>query len=485
MAAMQTDHYQTAGLVLLLAAMLFLTLAFLGRGGSLSPVLIVSAMGLFLTGILILTFSRGESPDATVAGLLPVQHQLNTASLLSRAGCRDAALFIPAPEREGTVGQFHALPPWTPGVPDAGAGSYQHQGRPGILLPPAALPLLKDLENRFRLRVPDGADAIGQVMQEVGEDCLGIASGVSAVVDAEEIRVDLVRFALYPACRYVRGISPDACLLNPCTVCSLLACLAVRSTGRECRIASVTLDDRTESVHLVLTFAPPVPAEPAVAVVEPVTPINEEPSVAVVEPVSSVPEEPAVAVVEEPAPVVAAEPVTMIPAEPAISIPEEPENPVWWSRHPGSQRFRYLRMDESVIPIPKERVLSVPEERAVPVAEPAAPTPVEAPVAVAEPVMTLPVESTGVVAEPVVPVPEEPVAPTVEPAAPVQKEPAVTAVEPAAPVPEESAVPVPEEPAPSGTRKKRRSRTTRKKQSAVVEEGVPPGTRKKRRPSGP
>jgi len=455
MAAMQTDHYQTAGLVLLLAAMLFLTLAFLGRGGSLSPVLIVSAMGLFLTGILILTFSRGESPDATVAGLLPVQHQLNTASLLSRAGCRDAALFIPAPEREGTVGQFHALPPWTPGVPDAGAGSYQHQGRPGILLPPAALPLLKDLENRFRLRVPDGADAIGQVMQEVGEDCLGIASGVSAVVDAEEIRVDLVRFALYPACRYVRGISPDACLLNPCTVCSLLACLAVRSTGRECRIASVTLDDRTESVHLVLTFAPPVPAEPAVAVVEPV---------------SSVPEEPAVAVVEEPAPVVAAEPVTMVSAEPAISIPEEPENPVWWSRHPGSQRLRYLRMDESVIPIPKERVLSVPEERAVPVAEPAAPTPVEAPVAVAEPVMTLPVESTGVVAEPVVPVPEEPVAPTVEPAAPV---------------PEESAVPVPEEPAPSGTRKKRRSRTTRKKQSAVVEEGVPPGTRKKRRPSGP
>ncbi|MDD1658097.1 MAG: hypothetical protein LUQ41_06540 [Methanomicrobiales archaeon] len=398
MSSEENDPYQRAGLVLILAAMLFLILAFLGAGGPVAPALIVSSLGLFLTGILLLTFSRGQTPDPAVLSLLAVQHQLNTATLLSRAGCRDPPLFIPFAELDGRVAQFHALPPEAPPCPDTGAASASHRGAPGILLPPACLPLLRELEARFHLRIPADPGRIPQVIREVAEEILEIAARVGAAVEGEEVRVDLLGFTLYPGCRAAREASPDACLQNPCTICSLLACVAVRATGRECRIVSVDLDDRSESVHLVISFrapvrekpavpAPvvsisPVPAEPVFhvpvepvslipeelvvrAMEEPATPIPEEPvspsmedlvkrameglvSPSVEEPDSPVPKEPVIPMAEELTAPVPAEPVTPMAEEPVreqpvIPVPEVSEVPVWWSRHPGSRRLRYLR----------------------------------------------------------------------------------------------------------------------------------------------
>ncbi len=382
----ENDPYQKGGLALLLAAMFFLILAFLGAGGATQPALIISSLGLFLTGILLLTFSRGSSPDPSVSSLLSIQHQLNTATLLSRAGCRDPPLYIPTPELEGGVGQFHALPPESPPCQIAGAAPASHRRRPGILLPPASLPLLKELEAGFHLRIPADPGRLPQVIREVAEETLELAARVLTAVEPEEVRVDLLRFTLYPGCRAARAVSPDACLQNPCTICSLIACIVVRATGRECRIASLALDDRSESVHLTISFSPPVrekptapvPAEsvppvPAEAVfpgpVEPVSLTHEEQAApAMGKPITSFPGELVTAVSEEPVPPgtdgaisrVQEEREPMIPEErvaPAMDEPAtplskepaapemtgEPEIPVWWSRHPGSRRLRYLR----------------------------------------------------------------------------------------------------------------------------------------------
>ncbi|MDD1660477.1 MAG: hypothetical protein LUQ62_04645 [Methanomicrobiales archaeon] len=404
----ENDPYERSGLVLLLAAMLFLILAFLGGNEPIAPALIVASLGLFLTGILLLTFSRSLSPDPVVASLLPVQHQLNTASLLSRSGCRDPALFIPAPEQAGKVMQFHTLSPDAAGPPRSEAGLARHNREPGILLPPACLPLLKELEGRFHLRIPTDPGRLPQVIREVAEETLEIAARVVATGGTEEIRVDLLQFTLYPGCRAARETSPDVCLRNPCTICSLLACLVVRATGKECRIASVDLDDRSESVYLVISFRPLVPEEPAVQVSEePVPPVPAEPVFSgPVEPVSLAPEEQAASamdepitpfpeelvppvpeepvpagmdgavsqVQEEPEPMVPEEQVASAMEEPATPIPKEPvspvmmgepEVPVWWSRHPGSRRLRYLP-EEPAAPVPAAPAAPVAEEPATP-----------------------------------------------------------------------------------------------------------------------
>jgi hypothetical protein len=440
MSSEQSDPYQRAGPVLLLAAMLFLILAFLGGSQPIAPALIVSSLGLFLTGVLLLTFSRGETPDPVVASLLPVQHQINTATLLSRSGCRDPPLFIPFPELDGRVAQFHALPPGSPPCQGTEAAPASHHGRPGILLPPACLPLLKELETRFHLRIPSDPERIAQVIREVTEEILEVAARVVATVEGEEVRVDLLHFSLYPGCREARAASPDACLLSPCTICSLLACLTVRATGREGRIVSMDLDDRSESVHLVFSFRPPVREEPAVAspVVSvspvptgpvfplpvgpvypvpggvvapavstpvtpsaetPVTPVPEEPVSVVPDGqeapameapatptpvllVTPVPEEPVPSdmeveksqVQEEPEPLVPGEGGASATGEPATPIAGEavspamvgePEVTVWWSSHPGSRRLRYLRKEDSVIPVLQRPGISVPEEERI------------------------------------------------------------------------------------------------------------------------
>jgi hypothetical protein len=340
----ENDPYKRAGLGIILGAMLFLilALAFLGASQPIAPALIVSSLGLSLTGILLLTFYRVQTPDPALISLLDVQHQFNTATLLSRAGCRDPPLFIPFAEIDGRVAQFHALLPLSPPRQTTGSAPASHHGRPGILLPPACLPLLKELETRFRLRIPPDPGRIPQVIREVAEEILEIAARVVATVEPEEVRVDLLRFSLYPSCRAARAASPDACLLSPCPICSLLACLTVRATGREGRIISIDLDDRSESVTLLFSFHPPVGEEPTIAApVGSVSPIPAEPASPVpAEPVIPMAEEPTIPVPEEPVTPMAKEPVR---EQPAIPVTEDSDAPAWWSRHPGSRRLRYLR----------------------------------------------------------------------------------------------------------------------------------------------
>jgi hypothetical protein len=378
-----SDPYQKAGLVLILAAMLFLILAFLGAGQTIAPLLIVSSLGLFLTGILLLTFTRGQTPDPAVFSFLDVQHQANTATLLFRAGCRDPPVFIPYGELEGRVGQFHALPSGSPLCREAGAPPASHGGRTGILLPPACLPLMGELETRFHLRVPADPGRIPQLIEEVAGEILEIAARVVTAVEPGEIRVDLLGFALYPGCRAAKASPQDACLLSPCTICSLIACLAVRATGRDCQIVSMDRDDRQESVHLVISFNPRIREPPAEAA--PVTSVSRVPKEAMIPvPVSPVTPAPGIPVVQ--AMVAAVSPVPGEPEAPGVmgqavpfpdtlspEMPGKPEVPPWWSGHPGTRRLRYLRGDEVIFPVPAEKLSPVPVDVVSPVPAEAVP----------------------------------------------------------------------------------------------------------------
>jgi hypothetical protein len=238
---------------------------------------------------------------------------------------------------------------------------------------------MRELETRFHLRVPADPGRLPQLFDEVALEILEIADRVVTAVEPGEIRVDLLGFALYPGCRAARAGFPDTCLLSPCTICSLFACLAVRATRRECQLVAMDLDDRQESVRLVISFSPRIRETPAVAPERipgsmvpglpvppapggPVPPAPGEPvSLSVSElirkageglvpprqegPVSPSPGEPVMPPVPSSPPV---EPVVTIPEEPAEE-PEAPPSqekdhvPAWWSGHPGTRRLRYFR----------------------------------------------------------------------------------------------------------------------------------------------
>jgi hypothetical protein len=237
--------YELAAVVLFFGALSFISFGIVtSRGDLISATLILSGVACFVAGLYMITFSRGEPFDPRIAALLPVQGSIDICSLCADLGVGGNGHVI-APERGAPV---HFIPVAEFQYPEISEGRIflvDGKGGHGIMLAPSGLPLLTLLETDHALAVPREEPGLLTLLEEVGQDVLSLAGAVQVMRKGDSVLVELQQYRLMEGCRIMRNVSPKCCMMYPCPVCSLFACLLSRGTGKAVTLERTTLEGST------------------------------------------------------------------------------------------------------------------------------------------------------------------------------------------------------------------------------------------------
>ncbi|HWQ65676.1 MAG TPA: hypothetical protein VN372_02280 [Methanospirillum sp.] len=189
--------------------------------------MILSAVILFLIGILLLTFSKKESIDSRFVSLLPVQSMINLCRVSADLGIMGSAWLLPG-DLCGHLKVMQFMPVTTyQGEKLEGDSFVSGPGGIGILVPPAGETLFDILIQNHRLIIPEDREGLNILIQECVADTLEIAEKtvVSWTDDSMTIRIN--GYCLTDGCQRVAVESPACCTMNPCAICSLLGIFLV------------------------------------------------------------------------------------------------------------------------------------------------------------------------------------------------------------------------------------------------------------------
>lgn len=255
------NDYTLSGIILLAAAVLLLALGyFTNRGDLTSATVILSGVACFLSGIFLLSFSREDPPSPEAISLLPVPGILNVCRIGADLGIRGDAWFLPAGDAEGGVREF--IPVEGENLPGTLSDFSFVTGEtaPGLIVIPAALPLVIRLEASSDLRLPGTAPELVSAIRETCEDVLELAEQVEISREGDVLVATVRGYRLFEGCLAVVTVSPKCCTMHPCGICSLVACLLTRAEQVPWRMDSVRLEGRSRGLSLVFrTAAAPGP----------------------------------------------------------------------------------------------------------------------------------------------------------------------------------------------------------------------------------
>jgi hypothetical protein len=249
------NPYYRASLVLIAAAIVLVLIAILtDRRDLTSAALVVSALVCLITGIFLATLSSAEPLDIRFVSLLSVQGCINLCRVCADLGIAGNAVFLPpSRDRQDRIMQFIPVSTYD-GAPLQGDSFVIVPGSAGLLVVPAAAPLLREIRERHQLVVPQDVTALSDVIREVGEDLLEVADRVTTDMGDTTITVTLEGYRLIAGCMAVQAESPRCCLVNPCPVCSLVACLLVQGTGSIVQVERCSPDAEHQSVTTVFSL---------------------------------------------------------------------------------------------------------------------------------------------------------------------------------------------------------------------------------------
>lgn len=193
----------------------------------------ISALILFLTGILLFAFTKQESVGNRIASLLQVQGTVNICRMAGDLGINGNAWFLPPGHtRETTVMQLMPVSSYNGGIIDTENTWISEADETGILLPPAGTILMEELKARYHLIIPDTEIELFACIREVGEDLLEIADKIEATRTGDTIVITLFNYQLIDGCHRIGEESPACCTMNPCPVCSLFAMILAEGGKR-------------------------------------------------------------------------------------------------------------------------------------------------------------------------------------------------------------------------------------------------------------
>jgi hypothetical protein len=251
------NDYALSGIVLLAAAFILLAVAVLtDRGDLSSATLLLSGVACFLTAVFMLSFARAEPVDTEIASLLPVAGMLNQSRICADLGVRGDAWFIPSPSEKGAVKEFIPVQ----GVEIPGTfpdfSFLTDPKTPGILLIPAAYPLLEYLLRKGGLHVPSDESELVAGIREICMDVLELADKVEIVREGDTLIMNVRGYRLYPGCRMIAAESPKCCTMHPCGICSLAACLLARGLSCPWQVSHIRFDDVRSGFSVVFRGLP-------------------------------------------------------------------------------------------------------------------------------------------------------------------------------------------------------------------------------------
>jgi hypothetical protein len=256
------NPYYRAALVLVAAAIVLVLLAVLtDRRDLTSAALVIAGLACLITGIFLATLSGAEPLDTRLVSLLPVQGTISLCRVCAGLGIAGNAVFLPpSKERNDRILQFIPVSAYSGDDTLVRGDSFvTPPGPAGLLTEPASRPLRDELRQRHQLVVPNDATVLPDLIREVGVELLEVADRVTADIGDTTISVRMDGYRLIAGCTAIRQESPRCCLVSPCPVCSLVACLIVESTGRTVQVEQCIAEEEENSVTMAFSFVPAPP----------------------------------------------------------------------------------------------------------------------------------------------------------------------------------------------------------------------------------
>jgi len=253
------NPYYRAALILIGAAIVLVLVAVItDRRDLTSAALVIAGLACLITGIFLCTLSGPEPLDTRFISLFAVQGSVNLCRICADLGIAGNAVFLPqSPERNGRIMQFIPVSSYNGDDTTVRGDSFViPPGPSGLLVEPTACPLMRELREQNHLVVPDGPAVLPDLLREVGVDLLEVADRLTVDIDTTMVTVRIEGFRLITGCRAIQQESPKCCLVSPCPVCSLVACLLVEGTGSVIQMERCSPDNKGMAITLVFSFVP-------------------------------------------------------------------------------------------------------------------------------------------------------------------------------------------------------------------------------------
>lgn len=249
-------RYRSGSYLLIGFASLLLLAALLTdpQGYMQSPLLMLGAAG-FISGFFLFALSGDEGVDARLASYLSLQGISALSRIIHDHGGCGTAIFLPPDGKDGKVMQFIPMRPNRGSSQGDGAGFACHNGSFGTLNSPLAGPILEELKYDNDLVLPSEYGLLMGAIREVCEDLLLIARRVDIKKEEGLIIISLNNYILFPGCASRSEATPESCVLCPCSICSLIACMIAEGLGCEVSLNRVVLDDTRQSLSMEISCA--------------------------------------------------------------------------------------------------------------------------------------------------------------------------------------------------------------------------------------
>ncbi len=259
------EKYSTAAILLMTAAVILVALALItDLGEFVTAALVTSGTACALTGVFILTFTRGETIDPRYMGALTAQWCKNICSIESDLGITGNAYFLPSRVTgESRVMQFN--PTLTYSGSDVSAKDhFTKTGTGGLIITPCCDPWIQDLRKRNALVIPNNEDELIVLIREILGEVFEFSSRVSGNWRDNTVTLTFHRYLFAEGCRAIAHESEELCAMNPCPVCSLCGALIAEGTDRVVTVDQCSIDPVSHDVTAVFTLLPlPKAAAPA------------------------------------------------------------------------------------------------------------------------------------------------------------------------------------------------------------------------------
>jgi hypothetical protein len=252
------DKYASTAILLMAGAVILVATALVFKLGEfITAAFVISSTVCALTGIFILTFTRGETVDPRYFGILAAQWSKNIHDIETDLGIQGKAYFLPPRiTGESQVMQFNPTLTYS-GGPVSAKKPFSRDEPTGLIITPCCDPWIQDLRKRNGLRIPVKEEELIILINEIIGDVFEFASRVSGSSrDKTTVTLTFHQYKFIDGCKAIAQKSGNFCTMSPCPVCCLCGVLIAEGTGRVVTLEKCSINASSSDVTVVFSMLP-------------------------------------------------------------------------------------------------------------------------------------------------------------------------------------------------------------------------------------